>query len=84
MTSPYYPAHDADGEVVMFTDREGTTWSAHEMPGDRLERDRSDRCLVFSSHDRRRHVWNYPPNWRELSAHELGALSERSADADAA
>ena len=82
MTSPYYPSHDADGEVVMFTDRDGITWSAREIPGDRVEDgQREGRCLVFSSLGRRRYVWHYPAEWRELSAAELQALSTRSADA---
>ena len=82
--SPYYPSHDADGEVVMFTDGDGTTWSAREVPGDRIDGaqvDRAGRCLVFSSVGRHRHVWHYPADWRDLSAAELQALSARSADA---
>jgi hypothetical protein len=38
---------------------------------------RGDWCLVFSCEDAVRRVWGYPPDWRDLSAEGLIALSWR-------
>ena len=49
-----------------------------------LERDarrdpgaRRDRCLLFACADAVRRVWDYPPDWRDLPAEALAALSLR-------
>jgi hypothetical protein len=49
-------------------------WSVTEIAGNVLARP-GQRCLIFASADTVRRVWNYPPDWRELSDAELETLS---------
>ena len=62
-------------EAVEFVDAQFVRWRV-------LERDaRGDpgapgpRCLIFACADVVRRVWRYPPEWRDLSAEALAALS---------
>jgi hypothetical protein len=56
--------HDAEWEV----------WSVTEIAGNARSRPGA-RCLIFASATTVRRVWDYPPDWRELSDTELERLS---------
>ena len=49
-------------------------WSVTEISGNVPTRP-GQRCLIFASADAVRRVWNYPPEWRELTDAQLEALS---------
>src|SRR4051812_1252633 len=49
-------------------------WSVTEIAGNVVARP-GQRCLIFASAEAVRRVWNYPPDWRELTDPELETLS---------
>ncbi len=63
--------------AVAFTDAAGVRWRVTERDARGDPGARGDRCLVFASADAVRRVWDYSPDWRELPAATLAALSWR-------
>lgn len=60
---------------VLFVDRGGRTWEVTEASGARVPAARGPSCLIFASAEAVRRVWDYPSDWRELSADELLEVS---------
>lgn len=58
-----------------FDDSEGVTWEVVEVSGEDAPGAQGDRCLLFLSAEAARRVWQFPADWRSLSARELEALS---------
>lgn len=56
-------------------DRDGVRWRVYEESGAVVPGARGSACLVFDSDAVIRRVWNYPTEWRALSAAELIAIS---------
>lgn len=54
----------------MVVDREGVEWMVRELATPQVWA-RAPRCLVMSSRDCVRRVWQYPTHWRSLDADEL-------------
>ena len=50
-------------------------WSVSEIVAFALPGAPRATCLVFSADGVARRVWNYPPNWADLSARDLIKLS---------
>jgi hypothetical protein len=64
------------GSVVFF-DGGGRRWQVTEASGATVPAARGPSCLIFASSEAVRRVWDYPDDWRELSAEELLAVSWR-------
>lgn len=61
-------------DEIRFVAPDGTHWAVHEIsPGP--SRPWAGRSLIFVSEQSFRRVYHYPPNWRDLDADELLALS---------
>ena len=73
------PAHESCGafstDDVEFTDAANVFWRVSERNCSGEPGCRGERCLIFSSADTIRRVWQYPVEWRSLSADALIALS---------
>lgn len=65
---------DGDG-FVEFVDPTYVQWRVSERDARRDPGARADVCLIFSCNGMVRRVWDYPADWRRLSAAELLALS---------
>lgn len=59
-----------DARPHVIVDDDGVEWSVREVATPQ-EWARGARCLVLSSRDCVRRVWNYPDNWRRLDAGSL-------------
>ena len=62
---------------VVTDDRTGAQWIVDERDAQQEPGARGDRYLCFDSHDTRRRVWHYPPDWRELPDPDLIELGQR-------
>jgi hypothetical protein len=62
-------------EPISFMDASWVFWRVSERDARNDPGKRGDRCLIFSSPDAVRRVWNYPAAWRTLSDEELERLS---------
>jgi hypothetical protein len=60
-----------------FVDAGGVRWHVAEHDGRGVPGSRGERCLIFSSTEVVRRVWDYPSNWRDLLPASLAALSRR-------
>ena len=61
----------ADEELShVIVDPDGVEWSVRELTTPQAWA-RAPRCLVLSSRDCVRRVWDYPSDWRDLDADEL-------------
>jgi hypothetical protein len=70
------PRADAvDG--VEFLDAANVHWRVTERDATGDPGARGERCLIFTSDEAVRRVWDYPPGWRDLAADALAALSWR-------
>lgn len=67
---------DGDG-FVEFVDPAYVQWRVSERDARRDPGARGDMCLIFACSGMVRRVWDYPADWRSLSATALLALSLR-------
>ena len=58
-----------------FIDRDFVLWRVVERDASADPGSHGRWCLIFSSADAARRVWEYPANWRTLTSTELAALS---------
>ena len=58
-------------------DRRGDLVSVVERRTDGVAGARARFCLIFSTEQGFTRVWNYPPNWQDLSDEQLIALTIR-------
>jgi hypothetical protein len=65
----------AETGSVVFVDRNGRAWAVTEASGATVPAARGPNCLIFANAEVVRRVWDYPADWRELSADELLAVS---------
>ena len=68
-----FPAHreDADDDFPhVVIDRDGIEWTVRELATPQAWA-RAPRCLVLSSRECVRRIWEYPGNWRNLDADAL-------------
>ena len=63
------------GGSLRFTDEDGLVWTVTERDAGGVPGSRGPRCLVFSSQEAVRRVWEYPIGWRDLLTPALIALS---------
>ncbi len=63
--------------VREYVDDDGTTWRVCEVDAARVPGARGPQCLIFSSPNAIRRVWEYPPDWYRRSVHDLSELSWR-------
>jgi len=63
------------GTGITFVDETGMLWTVTERNAENLAGSRGPRCLIFSSSEAVRRVWDYPADWRDLLAPSLIALS---------
>lgn len=75
----YLPRPNRTPDGVVFLDHNGTLWKARELTCGADCREVPDarhrrRCLTLESESALWRVWQYPGNWRELSAEGLVAL----------
>ena len=64
---------DEDPCLHMVVDSDGVEWTVHEVATPQAWA-RGDHCLVLSSRECVRRIWNYPSDWRRLDADALLAL----------
>lgn len=62
-------------EFVEFLDATYRRWRVAERDARADPGARGDTCLIFACDDAVRRVWEYPAEWRELTAEALVALS---------
>jgi hypothetical protein len=62
-------------EVITFVDSSFVVWRVVERDARADPGHRASRCLIFSSPEAVRRVWNYPAGWRALDDAALEALS---------
>ena len=68
----------ADGHgFVEFVDPSYAQWRVSERDARRDLGARGERCLLFACTGMIRRVWDYPADWRTLSAPDLMELSLR-------
>ena len=67
---------DVDG-FVEFVDPSFVQWRVSERDARRDPGAKADICLIFACAGMVRRVWDYPSDWRKLSAAELILLSLR-------
>ena len=63
------------GASVTFLDEGGLRWTVTEHDAQNVPGSRGSRCLIFTSTEAVRRVWNYPVGWRDLLPPSLIALS---------
>jgi hypothetical protein len=63
---------------IAVQDRAGVRWRVYERHTAAEPGARGPRCLIFDSEAVVRRVWDYPPNWWELSGPELLALTKHA------
>ena len=61
--------------AVEFIDGHGVRWRVVERDARGDPGARGECCLIFSSDEAVRRIWEYPAAWRELSATALASLS---------
>lgn len=61
--------------VTVRDPRSGAEWTVVEQDTSELPGSLGSRCLLFVSPSVIRRVWQFPPDWAELSAEELISLS---------
>ena len=62
--------------LIEFIDTLERLWRVTERDTRRDPGARGDTCLIFSTGDTVRRVWNYPLGWSELPSHQLERLGE--------
>lgn len=68
---------DSNADFVEFIDPNQIAWRVTERNTRGDPGARGVRCLIFACAEVIRRVWEYPDDWRTLSAAELFALSWR-------
>lgn len=71
-------AHYPGSRVAV--DPQGRTWTVREMDATHVPGARARQSLIFDSTGCCFRVWNYPPDWRELTTSELLAIGQVTCD----
>jgi hypothetical protein len=70
-----HPGAGKVGHVIQFDDASRARWRVSERDCRKDPGARKEWCLLFTSNNAIRRVWEYPPDWHLLSPAALALLS---------